>query len=239
MNPRQSSSQAGLTLVEIVVSIGIASFVALLTSTLLVQVANSNQRLTLQTELSRIRNQYLQVLQSNSAWAATIADRTYNTSSFNCLSSTAACVAAGPFAFTPLGPNGKPYQNYKPSAPNAGAATAGFSPNGTTCTTYSAAAPNGQCPIRVDFTWKPICPPGPLANCKKPEVEIKMTFKLSLPAKTTGFTSMDMNRFSATLRRKGSITNSLGLQYSCTATQVITGFKPSGEPVCVEGSTVQ
>jgi hypothetical protein len=228
-----------MTLVEIVITMGVASFVALMTSSLLVQVTKSNQRANLQTELSRIRNQYLQILQSNAAWTATIADRTYNTSSFNCLSSSAACLAAGPFAFTPLAANGKPYQNYRPSTPNAGAATAGFSPSGVTCSSYSAATPNGQCPIRVDFTWTPICPPGPLSSCIKPEVEIKMTFKLSLPANTTGFTSMDMSRFSATLRRKGNIASSLSLKYACTSTQVITGFKTTGEPVCVEGSTVR
>lgn len=243
-NPR------GLTLVEITLTIGVISFIASLSATILLQVNITNRKLSLQQQLTTIRDEFALMILQRKHWDATINDTVYNNATtFACLRNGTPCNAPPPpvagnpqgFQFSPIayheagnapvaGDAGNPNEGYLPHKQG----NLGFAPDGSLCRFFSAAAPSSQCPVRVDFFWRPACATFP---CTNPDIQISMRFMIRNPA------SSQLPYISEALYsrefRVTSETNDVSSPNECVAPKTVPiGFNADGTIICVEPKDV-
>ncbi len=164
----------GYSIMEILVAIGVLSVsLYLVTGTLnnfLGQLRRNDQGAAFQA----LRDTFLRTLQDPAAWQQTLA----RNPGFACWSNPAqGCAGVAPIVFTPYTSVGLLIENYDPSRQ----ATQGFSVQGSACNTFRVSAPDGNCPVRVEFTARPICPPAP-APCFRPSFEVSVRFIFAFPA---------------------------------------------------------
>ncbi len=179
---RQSENKKnGFSLVEVLVAIGLLAIVGLGTSTMVFNMMNSNNYVTMGNSALNLKAELTSILTDDRAWVRTINDIAVNPdaiAAFNCLRNNTACNPSGVYTFTPKLANNSLFRaTYNPQT----SAASGFNLNGAICNAYSAATPNDLCPIRYTFTWQPICPSaGP---CVRPQVRIRLIFNFSATSK--------------------------------------------------------
>ncbi len=233
-------SARGFTVAELIIVAGIGTLVASLASLIFLQVNSSRTQANLRANLTDLKNQYTALILDDWAWQATINDTARNgLTTFDCLRNrTLPCVPAGAipgplppgYRFTPVNTDGSLLAQYDPrNTPNQG-----FTPDGTPCNAWVDGVPNPACPIRIDFTWQPICPAGP--GCINPPVEIRITFRVQA-ADNSVFGSLNMDMYNTTLIRGGRLIRALVT--GCGPTDVTVGFDLSGQPICVNGTSVR
>lgn len=229
-HPLTKNSQGGFSLIEMVVTCGVIAAVGLISANLMSQINTSNQKNNMQTSMALLRDEFISALQDRDAFAFTVAGNAGAPGSMTCITNLAGCTpGAAARAFNPFMRNNQPYLNaYRPAT----TATHGFRPDGTFCNNYSAAVPNAQCPIRINFTWRPICVAG---LCVNPEVEIAINFVVSVPANMR--TNINVQRFSTVIRRKSTFTAPPATTV-CPANNAIIGFNTDGTPMCRVGGTL-
>lgn len=237
--PRLSlkKKQAGLTLVEVVMVMGAMVFVASLTGTLYLQMSQSQRRTDFDSQLTTLRDFYVNMITNDDAWDLSVADAG---NPMACLKNNTKCVAMtlpNPplpqgYRMVPRLSDNTHYLGYDPvTNPNQG-----FTRDGTLCSTWVDGVPDINCPIRIDFIWQPLCPQDVSLGCKNPESDVTVFFRVQLPM-TPGMAAVNTAKFTRTIRRKGSIT--IPVLSACPGpNDVIIGFDLSGQPVCVDGATV-
>lgn len=180
--PTPRATQSGMSLVSVLVALGMISigFVAinkaLLTSLVVKYTLNTDEN------ISVFRSRII----SSLANAATLDQIMQLSPGMACEVNRTDCagmksVASG---VTVVGPDGS-------KLTDPGNAKFGFNRNGSTCTTYDAAAGDDTCPFRFDVTWKPICPPS--GACTNPQNRFKGTF--SFKGKNLEMNAIKMTKF--------------------------------------------
>lgn len=244
------ANERGLSLVELTLTIGVMSFVASLTAAILLQVNTANRKMNLQQQLTILRDEFSIMLLQRKHWEATVNDTVFNNATtFACLRDGTPCNAPPPplpgnpqgFQFTPIayhetgdlpvaGVLGKPKEGYLPHQ----FGNLGFAPDGSLCQFFSSTAPSTQCPVRIDFFWRPVCATFP---CTNPDVQISMRFMIRNPA------SAQLPYISEALYSRefniSSQQNTIAGPNECVAPRtVLVGFDGEGRVVCLEPKDV-
>lgn len=242
-----------MTLVEIVIAIGVVSFVASLSSAILIQVSTVNARMSLQSHMADLRDEFSANLERERNWSATIADTTYNSPlTFACLRNNTDC--SPPPAPLPGDPDGYQFTPmiYRDDAsiPYAGTPniatsgyqptnnpTAGFDPDGGLCDFFSLAPGNTRCPVRIEFFWKPLCAGTGPGQCTDPVVEIAMRFLIRTHV-SSGISYISANLYNRTFRKRPLGMSATTIGQCQDPTPIPVGFDASGNPICVKPADV-
>ena len=143
----------------------------------MVQQSKSSQSLNgFMLRMQSVRYSLTMAIQNDQAWTATV-NSTSNLN-FDCIRTHADCRNAGG-GFTLLDPTGATV--YDGSINNSG-----FAPDGTICPlpTFDLVRGNPKCPLHLNLSWSPICPPLP-ATCFNPTVQVTGDFVYSSGTKST------------------------------------------------------
>lgn len=166
----QIRHQRGFGLIEVIVVVAIILIVALGISTMMQDMFSQQQRAAQKGTLNSTRARLIEMLQSPTSWAATVA-HTSNTSSLGCMRPGSVCTHNTTVSFNVIDSGGT---SFYPSA----TATAGFRPDGTTCNSFSTATPDPSCPFRWAFEAVLTCPGAPsVTTCPSPDIRIQAPFQ--------------------------------------------------------------
>lgn len=169
-NRDQHRHQRGFGLIEVIVVVAIISIVALGIATMMQDMFSQQQRAAQKGTLNTTRQRLVEMLQSPTSWAATVA-HTSNDSSLACMRVGNVCTHNTTVSFNVVDAGGTVFY---PSA----TASAGFRPDGTTCNTFSTTTPDPSCPFRWAFQATLTCPSG-AGTCPSPDIRIQAPFQYS------------------------------------------------------------
>ncbi|MDR3608407.1 MAG: tail fiber domain-containing protein [Oligoflexia bacterium] len=180
--------QGGVTLVDVLVTMGIISGLAVLVGALVQMTTRSQTQTTLVTSAERIKNNLITLINDPDSWQNTISD-TNDNPTLSCLINSAwpalptsyatTCQTAGGSTTNPI------YSiNVIKDAANGGGNSYysigqfnGFTQAGVPCNSYSSSGNDG-CPIQVTINWQPICPSG-ATSCAYPQVFVQVNMSYS------------------------------------------------------------
>lgn len=246
VNGTTLKNNKGFTLTEVLISTAIMSISFYMLAGAFTNIQSALQRTDYNASLFAVKNAFTGMLTSDAAWERIMRN---NGSTFNCWrigvntlpATSCATVAAGaPRAFNPVNADGVGFTSggsvpYAPATfPNHG-----FTMNGEVCTTFSTTSPDARCPVRINFTWIPICPA--VGGCIKPESRVDMNFQFSFPAGRAP-ANLSVGAFSGSIRFPGQsepirVTTATG--FNCPAGQIVTAFnQTSGAITCAAGAAI-
>lgn len=216
--------EAGITLIELMVVLATVTFLISLSGGLVGNVMSVSQKFNIEATLSSLRANYARTIADDAQWENTIADGVIN-GNMSCLNTGATC-ALGVRNFTP-----RDRANEIAFGHDSSQANHGFTMEGGHCDTYSAGAPDPRCPIRVAFTWQPMCN----GTCQNPEVLVSVNFQFSFPAGSP-LSSMVAAKHSFTITRPGSFQSQVPV--NCAANQYANGANTAGVRTCANAAAV-
>lgn len=166
-------NERGFGLIEVIIVAAIISIIALGIGTMISDMFAAQQKTSQVGNLNSIRSRLIETLNSPAHWTATM-NHSSNDASLGCLRvATANCATAFTSPFNVVETGGVLY--------SSATATAGFRLDGTTCNTFSTAAPDPTCPFRWNISWVATCTGA--ANCKTPDIQIIGQFQYAAGAK--------------------------------------------------------
>ena len=170
-----SSAARGFGIIELMIALGILAS-AISVAMFMVQQSKSSQSLNgFMLRMQSVRYSLTMAIQNDQAWTATV--NSAGNFSFKCIRDLSSCRNAGG-SFDLLDPTGLKdiYDGRSP--------TSGFAPDGTLCSTFDSPVRNPKCPLHLNLSWSPICPPAP-DLCLNPTVQINGDFVYSSSNKGT------------------------------------------------------
>jgi prepilin-type N-terminal cleavage/methylation domain-containing protein len=233
-------SDKGFTLLELLMAIGLMSFLGLGVMTVASMSSRTSNSLNISNGATGSYVTTVATLQNASAWNATVAANP----SMACLQNHTDCAAAGG-TFQVFDEKSNLYYD-------ATVAANGFDQASQRCSTFGKAG-DQTCVYRYDIVWKPLCPTS--GACIDPLVNIKGTFKMSAAAVSKASVNTQNYSFSAFVGYKQNYFDqactSLAGTYSapskqcnfqtqathCAPGQVITGIDFQGKPTCAAAVT--
>ena len=229
------TSESGFSLVEQIVVFAILGILVSISAGLLPNLLNSLKRENSISTLNLLRSRFITTIRDGRAWETTVVDDPSGTNGtvFECWENGTDCSAlvGSPAAFTPLQANGNALEGYDP----LNNPTHGFTLEGNLCNTYNAATPDPNCPVRIDFTWEPVCATTPPPPCIKPEFRVVMDFTISTTF-NKNTPSINFNQLDTTITLVGESQVVSG--YVCNTHQVVSGFSSEGNLNCVDGEVI-
>ena len=142
----------------------------------MVQQSKSSQSLNgFMLRMQSVRYSLTMAIQNDQAWTATV--NSAGNFSFKCIRDLSSCRNAGG-SFDLLDPTGLK------DIYDGRSLTSGFAPDGTLCSTFDSPVRNPKCPLHLNLSWSPICPPAP-DLCLNPTVQINGDFVYSSSNKGT------------------------------------------------------
>ena len=146
MFKKQQQDQAGYSLVEVMVAIGLSTVLLLGVTSMLKDFTSGFVKADRKNVLVMIRTRVLNELTRKDSWVVTYSNNT----SFTCLFQTVqdpAC-GTGDTRFNVLNSTAKPVLLTTSANPNRG-----FTLNGEDCILWDEVTPNPACPIRLEVSW--------------------------------------------------------------------------------------
>lgn len=167
---RPPFTTSGFTLIDILIAIGIMGLVITALASVLSYSGRISREDNKQISLLATRQFIFKALKNYDAFQnQTVA----NNAAFSCADTHVACPGTNGNFILYLA-NGA--VAYDPSN-----ALNGFDHDGVACVSTSGNAPSASCPIRVDFSWVPICTNG----CNPSSIEITVSFTTFRPPTPT------------------------------------------------------
>jgi prepilin-type N-terminal cleavage/methylation domain-containing protein len=192
MKARRLPNQWGFTLIEILVSLGLMSIVALTVFLLQNYLSSGRASAELAFQANQIRREVLAVLNDSASWKYTL----NNNATFSCIThnppldcshamqngppagtytySTLAAARGGCVAGVCNGGFDVYFVNPKTAVATTFypfmTATAGWTKRGDACNTWNGN--NSQCPLRLVLWWRAVCP-NTTSGCYSPTIRVK------------------------------------------------------------------
>lgn len=219
-----------MSLIELMLVLAIGGVVAAVSTNLVLQVIQNQKRNNFIAQILLLRESFMNVLQDNRAWDATVNDPR-NSVALACLRNVTACPAAT-VEFTPITSEGQPFMGYSRLA--AGGAVnngVGFTAQGELCNAasglFNQANPAVNCPVQLRFTAQF------LTATVNPQVRIRMRFLFAMNQRTGLGPSLNPANYDpAPFDRAGTQTFVVPMNCPTPATQVVAGFNADGSVIC-------
>lgn len=223
------SGDAGISMLELTIVMGLAAVVVLVTTTLLGTFEGEKRRMTGAVALSEIRNEINISLQNTKAFEATL-NHPDNAAALSCVKNKTDCAGVSA-QIVIVGKSGKLIREI--SAPTE--PTKGLTDKGVTCTSYSSAG-NDKCPFQYTANWRAVCKGA--GKCYDPDIEVNVALGFKPTPGSKMVAQVSPRNYSFSYRRGQAMSSnadlcaSVGGTYDATADRCIAPFGgecPPGE----------
>jgi hypothetical protein len=159
----------GISLIDVMIAMGLGAMVISSLGTVIYFSSRVQSQDNQKISVVAARNFVYNVFNHYRTWRATLVN---NSAAFSCALNNTGCTSAvkGNFILYARDSAGTAQVIYDPTN-----LSNGFDENGVVCTAISGNAPTADCPVRVDFSWVPLCTSG----CSNPVgISVSVAFKV-------------------------------------------------------------